>query len=59
MISWSLATSAGHFWWPGKFKNMENLYIKNLKHLRKLVHLSLTAPNIFPGEYSDLRTNIL
>ena len=45
MFRWSLAESAGHFWWPAEFENMANLYLKNIKHFKNPGHLLLTAPS--------------
>ena len=42
-----LAVSTGHFWLPIKFENMANPDYKNLKHLQKLDHFSLTGPCIY------------
>ena len=45
MIRWSLAESAGHFWWPAEFVNVANPDFGNLRHLQNPGHLSLTAPS--------------
>ena len=46
VLRWSLDESAGRFWWPAEFENVENPYVKNLKHLQNSGHLSLTAPTL-------------
>ena len=55
MLRWSLAESAGHFWWPAEFENVANPDFENLKHLQNPGHLPLTTAiisgdrlNIFP-----------
>ena len=53
MIHWSLAESAGHFWWPEEFENVANPYFGNLKHLQKQGHLSLTEPSIYMVPHLD------
>ena len=42
-LSRLLAASAGHFWWPEKSENLENLDLENLNHLQNLGRFFLTA----------------
>ena len=42
MLCRSLTESAGHFWQPVKFENVENPDFNNLKHLQNPGHLPLT-----------------
>ena len=49
MLCWSLADSAGHFWWPAEFENVANTGFENLKHLQNQGHLSLNKPSIYIG----------
>ena len=46
MLRWSLAESAGHFWWTAEFENKANPDFENIKHLQNHEHLSLTAPSL-------------
>ena len=46
MIHQLLAESTGHFWQPEEFKNVENPYFENLKHLQNPGHLCLTEANM-------------
>ena len=43
MIPRSLVGSAGHFWNPEEFENLENLDFEDLKHLQNLGHFLMTA----------------
>ena len=45
MLRRLLADSAGHFWWPAEFENVENPYFENIKNLKNLGSLSQTAPS--------------
>ena len=44
MIRRSLSESAGQFWKPAEFENVENPDFNNLKHLQNPGHLLMTAP---------------
>ena len=46
MLRWSLAESAGHFWCPEEFENVENPDFENLKHLQNPGYLLLTEASI-------------
>ena len=41
-----LVESAGQFWWPAEFGNVENPDFENLKHLQNPGNLSPTAPSM-------------
>ena len=45
-LYWSLAESAGHFWWPEEFKSVENPDLEDLKNLQKPGNLLLTAASM-------------
>ena len=46
MICCSLAESAGQFWQPSEFENVENPDFENLKHLQNPGHLPLNEASI-------------
>ena len=41
MLYWFLSESAGYFWKPEEFENVENPDPENLKHLQNLGHFFL------------------
>ena len=40
MLFWSLDAIAIHFWWPVKFKNMENADFEDIKNCGKCIYLT-------------------